>query len=200
MFIGLFAVFSFVHGVSGSGTVEVLMGRTSMGTLDGLASLIGFSEACAISAVYGGRELWVSTVFAHNRKLEQLIGEPATRILMREFGGVKGIKVPCLSVFWHYRDVSTACQAVQRGVEVNVVARDLGVSLRTVKYLLVEGRRIGLLAGNKKQRSKQSGIEKPVSSNPRSSIRKKSKKAGSLSAFSPRGSPHPRNSGQFELF
>lgn len=167
------------------------MGRVSMGTLDGLATLIGFSEACAISAVYGGRELWVSTSFAKNRKLVGLIGEPATRILMREFGGVKGIKVPCLSVFWHFRDVLAVAKAARRGVAINDVAKDLGVSLRTAKYLLVEGKRMGLIVGSNKRRSALSRKgEAPM----------KSKKAGSLSAFSPRGSPHPRNSGQFELF
>lgn len=167
------------------------MGRVSMGTLDGLATLIGFSEACAISAVYGGRELWVSTSFAKNRKLVGLIGEPATRILMREFGGVKGIKVPCLSVFWHFRDVLAVAKAARRGVAINDVAKDLGVSLRTAKYLLVEGKRMGLIVGSNKRRSALSRKgEAPM----------KSKKAGSLSTFSPRGSPHPQNEGQLELF
>ena len=163
------------------------MGRVSMGTLDGLATLIGFSEACAISAVYGGRELWVSTSFAKNRKLVGLIGEPATRILMREFGGVKGIKVPCLSVFWHMRDVLAVTQAVRGGMALKDIAKDLGVSLRTAKYLLFEGKRIGLICSGKKTRLTRGS-------------HRTAKSRGTLCPTSFRGSTHPRNVGQLELF
>lgn len=113
--------------------------------LDDLASVIGYTATCALSAWYGGKTLYVPAKAGPDHPMSRLIGESALRALVREFGS-EILKIPGDHVAIRMRRDRIACERFAEGWIPSRVADDLGIGLRRAQQLRIELEACGWLA------------------------------------------------------
>lgn len=131
------------------------MGRVSMTVLDGLASLIGFSETCVLAAVYAGRSLYVPKTIDAEHQLSLLIGLDAAQVLVSQFGGGEAIKIPAAFVYDRYVNIMRTTQMAGHGLTAIEIAAELKVSVRTVHEYLKISRSLKIKTFKPSRRNKK---------------------------------------------
>ena len=113
--------------------------------LDDLASVIGYTATCALSAWYGGKTLYVPAKASPDHLMCRLIGESALRALVREFGS-EILKIPGDNTAVRMRRDRAACEGFAAGRSAACVAADLGIGLRRAQQLRGDLEACGWLA------------------------------------------------------
>lgn len=209
MFIGLFAVFSLVHGGQGAGTggaMQLNVEAYSLEVMDSLAVHAGFKAAMLMVAAFGGTDVYIPAKMSPNHRIAQLIGLPAAQFLAQHFGNIE-LRIPLLS---EYERVKKICLVVhlydREHVCFQAIAQQLGLSVGAVAALYQQGRSIAPTRRNFKstryeqhydfQRvrviDREAGIDSKAGAG--------AKRAGSLSLFSSRGGDHPQQLALFDDF
>lgn len=105
--------------------------------LDDVASVIGFTAACALAAWYGGKNVYVPGRLDAPHPLANVIGEAPLRALVREFGG-ETLSLPRDPPFARYRRDRSIAERYAEGCAPAQVADEFDLTLRRAQQLRLE--------------------------------------------------------------
>lgn len=115
-------------------------------TLDDLAVIIGFTATIRFSIWFGSRShnVYVPHVASEEHDIAKLIGLPAMRRLVEEFGG-EHLSVPSLHAAYVDKRNATIRDMLMAGVSPREIAGETGLTERRVQQLRREMESLGLL-------------------------------------------------------
>ena len=117
-------------------------------TLDDLAAIIGFTATVRFSMWFGSRShrhnTYIPTTVSETHAIAMLIGAPAMRRLVDEFGG-EHLSVPSLhGAFLDSRN-ATIRDRLMEGASVKKIAEETGLTERRVQQIRTEIENLGLM-------------------------------------------------------
>lgn len=105
--------------------------------LDDLCSVVGYTATRAVAAWFGGRYLHVPVDYREDHPLRLLIGEAATKALIRNFTGER-LRIPHPSEEGRYRRERAIAEMLALGASPEAIAGCFDLSSRRVEQLRVE--------------------------------------------------------------
>lgn len=107
--------------------------------LDDVCAAVGWTATCAIVAWWGGRQLYVPPEAREDHPIALVIGMPAFRALVREFGGLaKAWSIPTGGICEQYVRDRRITERYAAGATPGLVAEEFGIGLRRAQQLRVE--------------------------------------------------------------
>ena len=134
-----------------------------------LADAIGPAAALALSAAYGGVNIYVPSRMHRSHAIARLFDAAGAgygaALALAELHGDTTLAVPQLSAFWRIRKAASALEMLHAGASMEEVAQQMGVSKRTVLRTLEFARLLSLNARLRRDRYRRMGALDVVGDN-----------------------------------
>ena len=105
--------------------------------LDDLAASVGYTATRAIVTWWAGRTLYVPAQLRPGHPLASIIGEPALRALVRDFGS-EILKIPSDAQDGRFRRDRSICERYCEGWTTHRVADEFDISVRRAEQIRAE--------------------------------------------------------------